>query len=88
MSDNVNDCTKQGDMKYFAFVGVLMVVIIGLLAVLCVHDRTRWVHERTRRIAAERDAIRLQQQLEMFQGVLGPRFSEADEDQPATAPSK
>ncbi len=81
MSDNVSDSAKQADMKYFAFVGVVMVVIIGLLAVL-------WVHERTRRIAAERDAIRLQQQLEMFQGVLGPRFSEADEDQPATAPSK
>ncbi len=81
MSDNVSDSAKQGDMKYFTFVGVVMVVIIGLLAVL-------WVHERTRRIAAERDAIRLQQQLEQFQGVLGPLFSQASEDQPATAPSK
>ena len=81
MSDSVSDCTKQSDMKYFAFVGVLMVVIIGLLAVL-------WTHERTRRIDAERDAIRLQQQLEQFQSVLGPRFSEADEDQPSTAPSE
>lgn len=76
-SGNLPSC----DTKYLALVGVLMIVIIGLLAVL-------WVHERTRRIAAERDAIRLQQKLEQFQSVLGPLLSEPTEEQPATAPGE
>lgn len=53
---------SEPGLANFTYVGILLIVVIGLLAVLWTRDRRLLSAERGLRITAEQKAVRLQQE--------------------------
>ena len=74
-----SDPARAG-LKYFATVGVLLVIVIGLLAAL-------WLRERHGRVSAQHEAAQWKQKFSRLEGVLGNLLVRPADSRPATQPA-